>query len=229
VGGSPAKPGGSTAPLRRIALLPLNVVVTLPSEVESGVDTVSRELRLFLEAHGFAVDPLELAEAREAWLRSALALKAEVGPDGMSFEGAARTLARQLRETRRFDALIVPWIAMRPARMQGGTASWDGIKRKVHVVASDGKRRSSWALGRLRAVVTAPSLQVVAFSPDGEKLDEGVGGLDLVHDADLDVTAATIHFEMTPRPAIFQDPETVRQGIAIALGPVLPALQRDAE
>lgn len=228
-GGSAATRDAPPGPPRRVVVFPLNVVVTLPTDVESGVAAVSEELRAYLEARGLAVDRVELADAREAWLRSAQALKAEVGPDRMSFEGAGRTLARQLREVKDFDALILPWIAMRSARMQGGTISWDGVKRKLKVAGSDGRPRSSWVLGRVRSTVVAPSLQLAVFSPQGEKLYEGIGGLDLVHDADLDVSSARIHFEMVPRTPIFQDRAYLRQGIAIAVDPLLPALSLEAD
>jgi hypothetical protein len=221
--------GRFIAPLHRVVVFPLNVVVTLPTDVESGVGPISEELRAHLEARGLEVEPIELAEAREAWLQSALALKAEVGPEKMTFEGAGITLARRLAATRSFDALIVPWIAMRAARMQGGTVSWDGTKRKVQLVGSEGTDRTSWALGRVRLYVAAPSLQVVVFAPDGRKLHEGTGGLDLVHDADFDRSAVGFHLEMTPRSVIFQDREQLRGGIALAFGTLLPPVPRAAD
>jgi hypothetical protein len=148
-----------------------------------------------------------------------MAHKGEVGPEKMSFEGAASTLARQLGETRSFDALLVPWIAMRAARMRGGSVSWDGVKRKLDLAGDTENRRIRWALNRLQLYVKAPSLQVVGFSPKGEKLFEGIGGLDLVDEADLDVSAAKNQFDMTPKAEILQDRKHLREGIAIALAP----------
>jgi len=216
--------GAGTAAMRRVVLFPLNVVVNLPSDVESGVRPVAEELEAFVRAHRLEIQTLAFAQARDEWLRSALALKREVGSEKMDFEGAARTLARRLSEAQRFDALILPWIAMRAARMQGATISWDGVKRKLRLTPTEGRNRGKWALGSFRMQVQAPSLQVAVFSPAGQKLFEGVGGLDLVEDADLEVTAARIHFEMTPRPAIFEDRALLREGIETAFDPFLPPL-----
>jgi len=223
-GGSAARPEEASAPAspQRVLLFPLNVVVTLPSEVEAGVGAVASELRATLERRGLTVETLELGAARDAWLRAAMAHKAEVGPEKISFEGAASTLARQLHETRSFDALLVPWIAMRAARMRGGSVAWDGVKRKLDLAGEAGNKRIRWALSRLQLTVKASSLQVVGFSPAGAKLFDGIGGLDLVDEAELDVSATKIHFDMVPKPEIFQDRAHLREGIAIALGAFLP-------
>jgi hypothetical protein len=236
-GGSPARPDPEPAPATapapgsptRVLLFPLNVAVALPTEVEAGVGPVSSELRAYLEGCGLAVETIELGAARDAWLRAAVAHKGEVGPEKMSFEGAASTLARQLRETRTFDALLVPWIAMRAARMRGGSVSWDGVKRKLDLAGDTGNRGIRWALNRLQLYVKAPSLQVAGFSPQGDKLFEGIGGLDLVDEAELDVSAAKIHFDMTPKAEILQDRKHLREGIAIALAPYLLACEEKVD
>jgi hypothetical protein len=232
-GGAPlarSEPEPATPHPRRVLLFPLNVVgVELPSEVEAGADAVARELRGYLEGRGLAVEVLELGPAREAWLRAAMARKAEVGSEGLSLEGAASTLARQLSETHEFDALLLPWIAIQAARLKGGVVAWDGVKRKLEVVAEGRNKRARWVLGRLELWVKAPSLHVLGFSPEGEKLFEGVGGLDLVDDAQLDLSASKIRFDMTPKAQIFQDPARLREGIAIALEPLLPRSGGEAE
>jgi len=222
------RPAGPHA--RRVLLFPLNVVgVELPKEVEAGAGAVASELLGYLEGRGFAVEALDPGAARDAWLRAGAALKAEVGAEKLSLEGAASTLARQLRETHDFEALLLPWIAMQAARLKDGVVAWDGVKRRLEVAAEGRNKRARWVLGRLELWVKAPSLHVLGFSPDGEKLFEGVGGLDLVDDAELDLSASKIQFDMTPKRQIFQDPARLREGIAIALEPFLSRAGGGAE
>jgi len=208
---------------QRVLLFPLNVVgVPLPTEVEAGADAVASELRAYLESRGVAVEALGLGAARDAWLRAAVAHKQEAGPEKMSLEGAASVLARQLREEHDFDALLLPWIEMKAAKMKDGELAWDGVERKVEFYPLGKAKRARWVLGRLRIWVKVPSLRVLGVSPAGEKLFDAAGGLDLVEEAELDVSAAKMNFNMVPKDAIFTDRAHLREGIAIALAPFLP-------
>jgi hypothetical protein len=220
---APSAPGAAppaAAPGRRVLLFPLNVVgLPLPSEVESGAEAVATELRATLESHGFAVESLGLGAANEAYLRAAMQHKQEVGAERLSLEGAASVLARQLAETHAFEVLLLPWIAMRAAQLEGRDVEWDGVERDLDLGKA---KRARWMLGRLNIYVKAPSLQVLGYSPAGEKLFEGIGGLDLVEDADVDVSAAKLRFNMVPKQRIFENPKHLREGIELALAPLLP-------
>lgn len=225
-GAAPApqpEPESAPAGTQRVLLFPLNVVGgPLPSEVEAGAGAVATELRDYLVARGLAVETLDRKLAGEAWLRAAQAHKDEAGADKMTLDGAAGTLARQLRETYDFDVLLLPWIALHAARLKEASASWDGVKRKVDFFALGKSKRARWVIDRLDLWVKAPSLQVLGVSAQGEKLVEGVGGLDLVEEAELDLSASTIRFDMVPKEKIFEDLPHLREGIALALAPLLP-------
>ena len=219
---APAAPEGAApdAPGRRVLLFPLNVVgVPLPSEVESGSDAVASELRAYLERRGFAGETLELGAAREAWLRAAMAHKEQAGAEKMSLEGAASVLARQLAETHAFEALLLPWIAMRAAELEGRDVEWDGVERKLDLGKA---RRARWVLGRLELWVKAPSIQVLGFAPSGEKLFEGIGGLDLVEKAEIEVSTSKLNLDMVPMPRIFENRAHLAEGIGLALAPFVP-------
>jgi len=105
------------AAVREVVLLPLNVVIAMPSEVEPGADRVAAELLAYLKRQGKSVRSLSLVDARVAWLRSAEAVLAHPEAHPKGFEGAAQVLARNLREGGAYDALIVPAIVMRPAKL----------------------------------------------------------------------------------------------------------------
>jgi len=208
--------------IHRLLVFPLNVVVPMPTGLESGAASVSEALSGWLTKQHFSVESYPGPEARTAWASAAQELREELGAAAMSFEGAARVLARTLHHDRAFDALVLPWLALRAARLKEASASWDGVKRKVGFFALGKSKRASWVIDRLDLWVKAPSLEVLGVSAQGEKLFEGVGGLDLVDEAELDLSASKIRFDMVPKEKIFDDLPHLREGIALALAPLLP-------
>jgi len=206
--------------VRDVALFPANIVVALPPGLETAAPFVDEEIGKYLDSHGKRVQALTHEEALSEWLASAQALKAEVGESQMSFEGAAATLARRMHAERRFDALVLPWIAIRPAQVRGRTVTWDGVTRTLRILNPQG--RSLQVLRDLEARAAAPSLQLAVFSPDGRKLFEGVGGLDLVHLLVLEGEPTRIQAEPLSRSEIFADRTSVQEGVAVAFDPFLP-------
>jgi hypothetical protein len=206
--------------VHEVALFPLNVVAPLPTGMSPGTASVEAELRAYLEAQGKRVEPVGPRDARATWLASAQALKAEVGESKMSFDGAARVLARSLSRERRFDALVLPWIALRPAKVRGREVAWDGVVRTMKLVNPSG--RSPTLLEDFTADAAAPSLQVVVLSADGAKIFEGIGGLDLVHELVIDGDPPRIDARPLARPEIFSDRTPIREGVAVAFDPFLP-------
>ena len=217
---SVARGYAGAAALDDLALFPLNVVVPLPPGLEAAAPTVDAAIRAYLDAHEKRVRAPSFDAAQAAWLASAQALKAEVGASQMSFEGAAATLARRMHAQEPFDALVLPWIALRPAKVRGRTVSWDGVTRTLKVVNPEG--RSLQVLRDFQAEAAAPSLQLAVFSPDGRKLFEGVGGLDLQHALVLEGEPTRIDAELLPRAQVFADRTPVAEGIAVAFDPFLP-------
>jgi hypothetical protein len=206
--------------VRDVALFPLNVVVPLPPGLEGAAPLVEEEIRDYLASQGKRVQSLAAEDALAAWLASAQALKAQVGAPRMDFEGAAAILARRLDAQRRFDALVLPWIALRPAKVRGRSVSWDGVTRTLRVVNPEG--RSLQLLKDLQAQAAAPSLQLAVFAPDGRKLFEGVGGLDLLHALVLEGDPTRIDAELLPPAQIFSDRSSLQEGVAVAFDPFLP-------
>jgi hypothetical protein len=166
------------------------------------------------------VQTLAPRDALAAWLAAAQALKAEVGDARMSFEGAARVVARQLAEAHRFDALVLPWIVLRPAKVRGRVVTWDGVSRTLRVVNPSG--RSLGFLDDFEAQAAAPSIQVAIFAAAGAKIFEGVGGLDLIHALAIEGDPPKIDAVPRPREETFSDLAPLREGIAAAFDPFLP-------
>ena len=206
--------------VREVLLFPLNVVVPIPAGLEAGAPSVEVELRTYLESRGKRVQTLAPRDAHAAWLAGAQALKAEVGDAQMSFEGAARILARQLAKAHRFDALVLPWIVLRPAKVRGRVVRWDGVTRTLRVVNPSG--RSLGFLDDFEAQAAAPSIQVAVFSAEGARIFEGAGGLDLIHALAIEGDPPKV--DAVPRPCseVFSDLTPIREGIAVAFDPFLP-------
>src|SRR5215468_5567997 len=101
--GPHAGPAGA-APIQRVLVFPLNVVVPMPTGLESGAASVSEALDTWLRAQGLAVETLPVADARAAWIAAAQELRSELGEEQMSFEGAATVLARTVHHDRAFNA-----------------------------------------------------------------------------------------------------------------------------
>jgi len=220
-GRSPVAPGGADgAAVQDLLLLPLDVVAPVPAGLEPGVAFVEAELRAALESHGKRVQALAPRDAHAAWLAAARDLKAEVGDEAMGFEGAARVLARNLAREHRFDALVLPWLALRPAKVRGRSVRWDGVARTLRVVNPSG--RSLGFLDDFEAQAAVPSIQLAVFSAAGEPLFEGVGGLDLIHVLAVEGDPPKVDARPRPRAEVFSDRTPLREGIAVAHDPFLP-------
>ena len=223
----PARGRAQGGAVREVLLFPLNVVVPMPTGLEPGAPRVEEAVRSYLESQGRRVQTLPPRDAQAAWLAAAEALKAEVGDAQMSFEGAARLLARELARERRFDALVLPWLALRPAKVHGRVVSWDGVSRTLRVANPSG--RSLGFLGDFQAQAAAPSLQVVVFSAEGETIFAGVGGLDLIHSLAIQGDPPKVDAVPLPRSEVFSDLSSLQEGIGIAFDPFLPrAAAREA-
>jgi len=216
--GGPVRSAGSD--VREVLLFPLNVVVAIPQGLEPGAPRVEEEVRSYLESRGKRVQTLPARDAHSAWVAAAQALKAEVGEDRMDFAGAARMLARQLAAERRFDALVLPWLVLRPAKVHGRAVTWDGVSRTLRVANPSG--RSLGFLGDFQAQAAAPSLQVAVFSAEGESLFSGVGGLDLIHSLVIEGDPPKVDAVPLPTSEVFSDLGLLREGIGIAFDPFLP-------
>lgn len=207
--------------IEEVALFPLGVVLPLPPGLEDAAPVVDAAIRAYLASRDERVWSPTREDAQAAWLASAQALRREVGESQMGFEGAASILARRLAAERRFDALVLPWIALRVAKVRGRTVTWDGVRRKLRVV--NPQKRGLQDLKDFEAQAAAPSLQIAVFSPDGREIFQGVGGLDLLHALVVEGEPMRVDAQLLPRSEIFADRAAIDEGVALALDPLLPA------
>lgn len=216
-----------------VMVLPLNVVMTLPGELEASSDRAWEALVAYVEAHGKRVQTVTLRDARIAWRGSIAVVASREETSGSGFDEAARVLALTLREEHAFDALIIPSLFVQTARMSGRSASWDGVRRQLEIEGDVRRIGSVVTSISFRGGAPAASLHAVVLDEAGNTLLQGQGGLELLATIQVHGKAGAAVRERAwtfePRQDLFADPEHLREGIAVALDPFLPPLPAEGQ
>jgi hypothetical protein len=203
----------------RVVLLPANLTVPAPPELRASAPKVDSALKAFLDERELRVSRVADASAMEFWLESISSARTSGVSDSDLIDHALRSLAERLRrEGVRFDALIAPALVYRQAVVYGGRAKWDGVARTIAVDDTD---PSIWKADEVffEGEFTGISLYVLVYSPEGDGLYEGIGGLDLAHAAVS--PRHSNEYELRLRDEFLDDAERIAQGIEIALGQYL--------
>jgi hypothetical protein len=218
-------------------VLPLNVALVMPTELENSSAILWRELELYLREQGKELKTVSRQVARNLWVRSIQAARA--GPQGAraGYDDAARALAIELRKHAEFDAMIAPSLFVREARIENQTASWDAVVRPLEFEFEEQRlgARTTVTNRPLEGVAPGASLHVAVFDAEGVKLHAGEGGLDLLvrvtvrrkrpwSEDDGNALAAEPVFDFAPRPDPFGDRAHLREGFNAAFAPFLPPL-----
>jgi hypothetical protein len=160
--------------------------------------------------------------ARSLWLRSIQQVRA--GEQGVraGYDDAARVLALELRKHAEFDAMIAPSLFVREAPISNRSARWDGVERELEFEAH-GLEARNLAATPLEGV--APAATRAVFDARAEA-PRGQGGLDLLVRVRVERTdpSAPATFQFAPRNDPFGNRAHLREGIAAAFAPLLPAL-----
>jgi hypothetical protein len=229
------EPGDASA--RRIVVAPMNLAVPLSPDLEDAVEPVSNELVRYLQAQGFRVAVIWVPDASMLWREAAAALQQDQ-EKAPAFEEVAGVFSRLLAREAEFDLLVFPTLVFREAEVQGRFARWDGVRRRIRfrggavvprgrapslpdpVVATD-RSTSEPVSPEWRGSITGLSVHALLFSPQGHALFQGLGGLDLVHDAVRSSGASGVESSLRLQARILEDTEHLREGIALALQPYL--------
>ena len=149
--------------------------------------------------------------------------------DSRRLERAVGFFVEELARNAKFSAFLLPTLVYREAKVWGYTARWDGVRRKLAT------RTRSTANARLPtlepsigesqikgAKVPGVSLHVLVFSPQGRRIYEGWGGLDLVHAVMVTGSADTGHGSLVQDIDPFRNLDHLREGVALALDAYVP-------
>jgi len=227
--GAPAAPAMDSSDALgsgRVVIVPLNLGVRATSEVEPGVEPVWRELLSHLAAKQQPATALERKSAAALWNEVMTEVRAQPHPDVYQ---AYALFARRIADQVDYSAIVFPSLVTRAARVQGQTAAWDGVRRRVALAGGEavGSVMGSDLLIASRGVrgeIAAASLHVAVLSPDGELRFEGAGGLSVLQQIDEQEHKrgdAKVAVEL--RQDAFADASELREGVEAAFRRPLPA------
>jgi hypothetical protein len=208
----------SAASFERALVLPLNLVAAMPEDLTAGAKRVDQALLGYLAERGKAIEAIGFADASAAWRASEAECRSQAAKHCDRFAGVAPFMARHLRRDHDYEVLIIPYLFVRTARSGSSTAAWHGVKRPVEKVGPGFGPEGPVRLVRGR--IRAASLQVFAFSAEGKKVFEGVGGLDLV-----DRVYGYSEYEpyrIEVREGVLGDEQMIREGVELALEQLVP-------
>jgi hypothetical protein len=226
---TPAKyfvaPGQEGAPgLHRVLLSPMNLVRALPAEISDGAQPVEKALLDHLKGRGLEVSHLDLLEGRKLWGQAVLEAQQQGSKD------AAPLFVQHLAARGDFEVVMLPSFITRTVYVNDNIGTWDGVRRRMNVVnapsrgiggSTDTFTKGVFA-GGVSGSMLATSLHLIIFSRQGERVFEGIGGFDFVHEVDLSA-AYQYKVNFRRRARLPGSPEVVREGVAIALGSYLPS------
>jgi hypothetical protein len=204
--------------LSRFVLAPMNLAVRPPAEL-GDTDAVWNGLLSYFQRQDRQVALLSPASAERLWREANRNL--DTSDRKAALRTASERFARGLAKHREYDALVVPSLVVRPARMHGRYAWWDGVRRLVpngSRVINTGLREVSYPMNSntvigLSGKIAAASIHVSLYRPDGSLIGEAVGGLDIIQEARRDDTGKWV-FELRSDP--FANAEHLREGVEIA-------------
>ncbi|MGH7338637.1 MAG: hypothetical protein ACREI7_13730, partial [Myxococcota bacterium] len=169
---------------------------------------------------------LERKSAGALWNEVMIEVRAQPEPDVYK---AYALFARRIADQVEYSAIVFPSLVTRAARVQGETASWDGVRRHVELMGPDTRNPVMGsdlvvASNGVRGEIAAASLHVAVLSPDGELRFEGAGGLAVLQELDEDGDVrgdAKVAVEL--RQDAFADASELREGVEAAFRRPLPA------
>ena len=228
-------PSAAPEPLKgadRLVVAPLNLAVKLPVELEDGVQPVRDEIIAYLQQRDAWVAVIWPSDAWELW-KEAMIATSSTKDGAQRLEKAVGIFVAELGRNAEFSAFMLPTLVYREAKVWGHMARWDGVSRKLptrtRAIANARLPTLEPSLGESQvkgAKVPGVSLHVLVFAPDGRRVFEGRGGLDLVHAVLITGSADTGHGSLVPDVNPFRNSEHLREGVALALDAYVPTTQR---
>jgi len=207
----------------RVVVAPVNLAVRAVPEVESGVDPVWRALLAYLSSEQRHAVALARPDAGALW-NEVMAEEKKAGGGGDLY-AAYRRFARRVAEQAEFASIVFPTLVTRSARVYGRIADWDGVHRPIEVPGRFNDSIDAFREGRIwldrhgaQGELAAASLHVAVFSPTGDLLREGRGGLVLLQELAPPAKPDEIELTTVMRRNPFEASDQLREGIRVAFG-----------
>jgi hypothetical protein len=116
----------------------------------------------------------------------------------------------------------MPALVLRAVESRKRMIKWDGVVRKYKVINLSKEAKKKKISGDASRDFTGVSLHVSVFGANGDAIFQNYGGLDLVHDLDMDDVERTMRAKLALRAKLLKDTKHLQQGIAHAFYPYLP-------
>lgn len=224
------QPGYEGAPgVQQFLVCAPNIVLSLPAVLQASTTPLRREISDYLRRHGRSVEQVNLYDGKLVWNR-AMARAKKQGDLSRTPALFAADLAKHFE----FQAIVMPSILLHKTRVVSNSGTWDGVRRQMRIVhvphgVSSARGEDTLADGIAQGGVTGEvavtSLHVLVFSPKGEQVFEGQGGLEFVHELDMSRASRDFEFDYRIRGDLLEDHEVLREGIEIAFDPYLEPLE----
>jgi hypothetical protein len=202
-------------------VLPLNVALSIPPGLEGTTGDVFSVVASYLQDLGNTIETISPEAARELWHSSVAEVSAS---DTLKhdFDTGMQVFIERARKSKTFDALIMPALVLRAVESRKRMIKWDGVVRKYKVINFSKEAKKKKISGDASPDFTGVSLHVSVFGANGDAIFQNYGGLDLVHDLDMDQVERTMRAKFTLKAKLLKDTEHLRQGVALAFAPYLP-------
>jgi len=204
-----------------IVILPMNVVRPLPESLEGSAPATWEVLRASLAAHDTPIKTVAFDSAQGLWRASAReAVERATRSSKVAFPDVARVFVEKLSGFSEFTHLVIPSLFVQGARVEGRTASWDGVERPVEIDAGAWSDRLDEDT-KFGGAVPAASLHLVVLDAGGRVVHERQVGLAVLSRIRLtgNPELGAPGFEALPVADPFADREAMGVGIAEALSP----------
>jgi hypothetical protein len=207
----------------RIVVVPVNLAVRAAVELEPGLDPVWRALVAHFTSQQKPTVVLTRGDAGALW-NEVMADEKRAGGGGDLY-AAYRRFTLRVAEQAQFGSIVFPTLVTHAARINHRIADWDGIHRPVEVPGNFRESIERFGDGKIwidrhgaQGELAAASLHVAIFSPTGELIHEGTGGLVLLQELAPPAKKDEIELTTVMRKNPFEAPEQLREGIAVAFG-----------
>jgi hypothetical protein len=207
---------------RAVLLAPTRFDPRLADRLEPGAHRLDELIGRLLWERDVRVSAPPQPDFRVLWKAAAegVALEpdAPVDLEDVRYDAAVVALTHALHARGvSFDALLLPYLTVRPGAVQGHAVMWDGVTRRLPF--SQRKPAADFLLSRRGIQAPCTSLRVIAYDARGERLFERLGGLEVARQVTL--TRDGSGRSWSDREDLFQDPRALRDGVEVALGPLL--------
>jgi hypothetical protein len=204
---------------RAVLLAPTSVDLRLAEDLRAGAPVINEMIGRLLWEQDMQVNAPPLPEFYELWRQAALAASGDGGAEAAAHNDVAvSALLDGLRaQGANFDALLIPYLTVRPGTVTGQSVMWDGVARRLPL--SYKNRDVAFLVVRRRVEAPCTSLGVVAYGAHGERLFERIGGLEVAKQ--MWVSDDGKRRGWNERADLFQDKKVLRDGVEEALEPLL--------